>query len=139
MKLLAFLTSMVVSSGVYACKTVIIDTPKGTTVCYICADGKIINCDKLQEKMMHCTVCDKLLNDYEATRKTLDGKYLDMCQDCYTGLEILIPTIDRKDLLHETEMPSPDAEYDYYQDSIDLDDFHGDVYADRQSTKDLYR
>jgi hypothetical protein len=47
MKLLAFLTSMVVSSGVYACKTVIIDTPKGTTVCYICADGKIITCDKL--------------------------------------------------------------------------------------------
>jgi hypothetical protein len=43
----------------------------------------------------------------------------------------LIPTIDRKDLLHETEMPSPDAEYDYYQDSVDLDDFHGDVYADR--------
>jgi hypothetical protein len=46
-KLLAFLTSMVVSSGVYACKIVMIETPKGTTVCYICADGKIINCDKL--------------------------------------------------------------------------------------------
>jgi len=47
LKLLAFLTSMVVSSGVYACRTVIIDTPQGTTVCYICADGKFINCDKL--------------------------------------------------------------------------------------------
>ncbi len=23
---------------------------------------------------MHCTICDKMLNDYESTRKTLDGK-----------------------------------------------------------------
>jgi hypothetical protein len=81
--------------------------------------------------MMHCTVCDKLLNDYEATRKTLDGQYLDMCQECYIGLEILIPTIDRKDLLHETEMPSPEENFDYYEDSIDLSDFNGDTYEDR--------
>jgi len=80
---------------------------------------------------MHCTVCDKLLNDYESTRKTLDGQYLDMCQECYVGLEILIPTIDRKDLLHETEMPSPEETYEYYEDSIDLGDFNGDPYEDR--------
>lgn len=65
---------------------------------------------------MHCTICDKLLNDYESTRKTLDGQYLDMCQDCYTGLDVLIPTIDRKDLLHEADMPSIDDLFTDYED-----------------------
>jgi hypothetical protein len=65
---------------------------------------------------MHCTICDKLLNDYESTRKTLDGQYLDMCQDCYTGLDVLIPTIDRKDLLHEADMPSIEDIFDNYED-----------------------
>ena len=57
-----------------------------------------------------------MLNDYESTRKTLDGKYLDMCQDCYTGLDVLIPTIDRKDLLHEADMPLIDEIFDEYGD-----------------------
>jgi hypothetical protein len=57
-----------------------------------------------------------MLNDYESTRKTLDGNYLDMCQDCYTGLDVLIPTIDRKDLLHEADMPSMDDIFTEYED-----------------------
>jgi hypothetical protein len=65
---------------------------------------------------MHCTICDKMLNDYESTRKTLDGQYLDMCQDCYMGLDVLIPTIDRKDLLHEADMPSMDDLFTQYED-----------------------
>ena len=65
---------------------------------------------------MHCTICDKMLNDYESTRKTLNGAYLDMCQECYTGLDVLIPTIDRKDLLHEADMPSMDEIFDEYGD-----------------------
>jgi hypothetical protein len=81
--------------------------------------------------MMHCTVCDKLLNDYESTRKTLDGQYLDMCQDCYLGLEILIPTIDRKDLLHETEMPDPDTIMEDYLDYTDIFNNDEENYEDR--------
>jgi len=57
-----------------------------------------------------------MLNDYESTRKTLNGQYLDMCQDCYTGLDVLIPTIDRKDLLHEADTPLPDEIFDEYGD-----------------------
>jgi hypothetical protein len=72
---------------------------------------------------MHCTICNKFLNDYESTRKTLDGQYLDMCQDCYTGLDVLIPTIDRKDLLHEADMPSMDEIFDSYEDYIDSKDY----------------
>jgi hypothetical protein len=63
-----------------------------------------------------------MLNDYESTRKTLDGKYLDMCQDCYTGLDVLIPTIDRKDLLHEADMPSMEDIFTQYEDYIDYKD-----------------
>jgi hypothetical protein len=57
-----------------------------------------------------------MLNDYESTRKTLNGQYLDMCQDCYTGLDVLIPTIDRKDLLHEADTPLIDEIFDEYGD-----------------------
>jgi len=57
-----------------------------------------------------------MLNDYESTRKTLNGAYLDMCQECYTGLDVLIPTIDRKDLLHEADTPLPDEIFDEYGD-----------------------
>jgi len=57
-----------------------------------------------------------MLNDYESTRKTLNGQYLDMCQDCYTGLDVLIPTIDRKDLLHEADTALTDEIFDEYGD-----------------------
>lgn len=46
-KLLILLCFMSLMSSAYACKTVIINTPKGTTVCYICAEGKIVNCEPL--------------------------------------------------------------------------------------------
>jgi len=46
-KLLILLGFMSLMTSAYACKTVIIDTPKGTTVCYICADGKLVNCGPL--------------------------------------------------------------------------------------------
>jgi hypothetical protein len=46
-----------------------------------------------------------------------------MCQDCYTGLDVLIPTIDRKDLLHEADMPSMDQIFDEYGDYTDYDDY----------------
>jgi hypothetical protein len=31
----------------YACQTVIIDTPKGSQVCFICSDGRYVNCSPL--------------------------------------------------------------------------------------------
>lgn len=46
-KLLILLAILGLSSYVYACRTVMINTPTGTTVCYICADGKIITCEPL--------------------------------------------------------------------------------------------
>jgi hypothetical protein len=46
-KLLILLGFMSLMTSAYACRIVMIDTPKGTTVCYICNDGKIINCEPL--------------------------------------------------------------------------------------------
>lgn len=52
---------------------------------------------------MHCTICDKRLNDFESTRRhavTLD--FLDMCNRCYQSVsnEVGLATIDRKDLIN---------------------------------------
>jgi hypothetical protein len=46
-KLLITLGLLTVMTSAYACRTVIINTPNGTAVCYICNDGKIINCEPL--------------------------------------------------------------------------------------------
>ncbi len=46
-KILILLTFMSFMGSVYACRSVIIDTPNGSMVCFICADGKIINCEPL--------------------------------------------------------------------------------------------
>lgn len=46
-KLLIILGILGLSSYAYACRTVMINTPTGTTVCYVCADGQIITCEPL--------------------------------------------------------------------------------------------
>lgn len=46
-KVLILLGLLSLMTSAYACRTVMINTPTGTTVCYICADGKIINCEPL--------------------------------------------------------------------------------------------
>jgi hypothetical protein len=46
-KLLILLGFMSIVSSAYACRSVIIDTPNGSQVCFICSDGKYITCEKL--------------------------------------------------------------------------------------------
>lgn len=46
-KLLILLGLLSFMTSAYACRSVIIDTPNGSTVCFICSDGKYINCEKL--------------------------------------------------------------------------------------------
>ena len=73
---------------------------------------------------MRCVTCNKLLNDYESTRKVANtGQYLDMCQDCYVALDIRPETIDRKDLLHEA-------------DALEIEDFIDIDYADMDDLAD---
>ena len=59
---------------------------------------------------MHCTICDALLSDFEATRKNAHtGEYLDMCSNCYQDFKEIIPTRDRRDLLKQSDI---DLEFD---------------------------
>jgi len=54
---------------------------------------------------MHCVCCDKILNDFESTRKSkTTGEYLDMCNRCYTTVAEDIPVVNR-DNLEPYEIP----------------------------------
>ena len=58
---------------------------------------------------MRCILCNAALSDYESTiRHAITGKFLDICQNCFMTMEVDIPVHDRKDLLHESDLPSPD-------------------------------
>lgn len=56
---------------------------------------------------MKCLSCDCILNDYEATRKYEDGEYIDLCNKCIEGLEIVSYT--REDLLGVTDADGSDS------------------------------
>jgi hypothetical protein len=58
---------------------------------------------------MRCTCCDRLLNDFESTRKSkTTGEYLDMCNKCYTTVADDIKVSNRTDL---EPNDIPDDEY----------------------------
>jgi len=54
---------------------------------------------------MHCVACDRLLSEFEATRKnamTMD--YIDLCKVCFEDVKGLFPVIERKDLLTQSDL-----------------------------------
>jgi NAD-dependent SIR2 family protein deacetylase len=55
---------------------------------------------------MRCVACNKNLNDYESTRKDLQGNYIDMCNECYGTIKEDLLTTDRPDLLDNEEVSS---------------------------------
>lgn len=65
---------------------------------------------------MKCCACDKLLSDFETTRKIVreEGKveYPDMCNTCFkeSGIWSMLPVIERTDLVHDIIM---DTEEDF--------------------------
>jgi hypothetical protein len=46
-KIMGLMVFLTMSGLSYACQTVIIDTPKGSQVCFICSDGRYVNCSPL--------------------------------------------------------------------------------------------
>ena len=59
---------------------------------------------------MRCTCCDRLLNDFESTRKSKStGEYLDMCNKCFSMVEEDIEYIGREDLSEE-DVPDDELE-----------------------------
>ena len=88
---------------------------------------------------MHCVNCDRLLSDFEATRKhAITFQFLDLCKVCFEDVKTIIPTIDNRSLMTEADLDEePDENdnlntgdsledietlYSYVVDSRDLDD-----------------
>ena len=73
---------------------------------------------------MHCTSCNKLLTDYESTRKNaVTGKYFDLCKVCFEDIKPFVKVIDRKDLITEQDLDDPlESETD-----LDTQDFREDI------------
>ena len=72
---------------------------------------------------MHCLNCDRLLSDYEATRKhAVTFKFLDLCKVCFEDVKTIIPVIDRKELMTEQDLDTEDIEDDL-DTEVSLEDF----------------
>jgi hypothetical protein len=89
---------------------------------------------------MHCVNCDRLLSDFEATRKhAVTFKFLDLCKVCFEDVKTLIPTIDRRELMTEQDFdtePEDDLdtevsleELDIHYSYHDTHENYGDDYA----------
>ena len=54
---------------------------------------------------MHCNCCNKLLTDFEATRRNAITKdFVDLCKVCFEDVKGLFPVIERKDLLIQSDL-----------------------------------
>ena len=61
---------------------------------------------------MRCTCCDRLLNDFESTRKSrTTGEYLDMCNKCFGTVQQDLKTDIRNDLM-EYDVPDEELTFD---------------------------
>jgi len=67
---------------------------------------------------MRCQACNKALNDFESTRKSVKtGEYVDLCNHCFHDVENDIETVVREDLRDECD-----------DDVLELDDLEGDLF-----------
>ena len=77
---------------------------------------------------MHCVNCDRLLSDYEATRKhAVTFKFLDLCKVCFEDVKTIIPVIDRKELITEQDLDTEDLE-DNLDTEVSLEDLDSYIY-----------
>jgi hypothetical protein len=54
--------------------------------------------------ILRCIACNKNLNDFESTRKSIvTGDYLDLCNSCYHSVQDELPAKERDDLRSEEE------------------------------------
>jgi hypothetical protein len=64
---------------------------------------------------MHCSCCDRLLTEFESTRRNANTfQFIDLCKVCFEDVKPFVPTIDRKDLISEADLD-------------EVEDFDGDL------------
>ena len=67
---------------------------------------------------MRCQACNKALNDFESTRKSVTtGEYVDLCNHCFHDVENDIETVVREDLRDECD-----------DDVLEINDLEGDLF-----------
>jgi len=89
---------------------------------------------------MHCLNCDRLLTDYEATRKhAITFKFLDLCKVCFEDVKTIIPTIDRKELMTDQDLDMDD-DMDTTGNEVSLEDIDAlySYVVDSNDSKDDY-
>ena len=60
---------------------------------------------------MHCSCCDRLLTEFEATRRNANTfQFIDLCKVCFEDVKPFVPTIDRKDLITEADLDEIDCD-----------------------------
>ena len=65
---------------------------------------------------MRCGCCDKLLSDFESTRKSVStGEYLDICNKCYATIKDDLLSEERYDLYDgdEDQLTEDNTEENY--------------------------
>jgi hypothetical protein len=91
---------------------------------------------------MHCRACNKLLSDYESTRKNaVTGQYLDLCKVCFEDVKPFVKVIDRKDLITEADLDDPEEDYDGDLDtglSLEDLDIHINYEVDYEDSRGSY-
>jgi hypothetical protein len=72
---------------------------------------------------MHCVNCDRLLSDFEATRKhAITFQFLDLCKVCFEDVKTIIPTIDNRSLMTEQDFDvDPDDDMDTTGNEVSLE------------------
>lgn len=87
---------------------------------------------------MHCSCCDRLLTDYEATRKDAHTfKFIDLCKNCFENVKPFVSVIDRKDLITEQDLDEPEQDDLYTGDSLeDIDVLYNYVDTTMNSSDD---
>ena len=86
---------------------------------------------------MHCTACDRLLTEFESTRRNANTfQFIDLCKVCFEDVKAFVPTIDRKDLITEADLDEPEGDNPDSGGSIDMDDLYIDYRVDSNDFRD---
>jgi len=72
---------------------------------------------------MHCVACNKLLTDFESTRRNAITKdFVDLCKVCFEDVKGLFPVIERKDLVTESDLDPSERDVDVEFSEMDTGD-----------------
>ncbi len=90
---------------------------------------------------MHCTACDRLLTEFESTRRNAHTfQFIDLCKVCFEDVKPFVPTIDRTDLITEADLDEEPEEKDNLDTGVSLEDLdiHINYEVDYEDSRGSY-